>query len=399
MVGFQEFEKSFEWMDGINSTKMITTIGTDGRAYAQIGKYQGGGVDDLRQDAVMQQLFGLVNTFFEQRADCRRRELRMRTYRVVPFSPRSGILQFVESCKPYGTFARDAHLRYRREDFSPDHCRKLMGQVHVANAEILKAKRMVAAGRRPDRDSTHLKEPRSARLEYDRVCANFRPAFHNFFLEMFPSPPLWFERRLTYTRSVAASSMITYLVGLGDRHAANILVDSSTAEVIHIDHGIAFEQGKLLDVPETVPFRLTRDMVDGMGAAGTEGVFRRCCEHTVDVLRAHKDELLTIMDVLLHDPLHSWTLTKQKAAARQRDSDEVALLAPGGRAEAEEDVDGANSSETFEASTVLQRIREKLDGIEMGEVLDVQSQVQRLLQEATDPDKLAALYHGWQAWL
>ena len=36
-------------------------------------------------------------------------------------------------------------------------------------------------------------------------------------------------------------------------------------EVVHIDLGIVFDQGKLLSIPELLPFRLTRDMVDGMG--------------------------------------------------------------------------------------------------------------------------------------
>ena len=40
-------------------------------------------------------------------------------------------------------------------------------------------------------------------------------------------------------------------------------------QVVHIDLGIAFEQGRFLTTPELVPFRLTRDIVDGMGAAGT----------------------------------------------------------------------------------------------------------------------------------
>ena len=39
--------------------------------------------------------------------------------------------------------------------------------------------------------------------------------------------------------------------------------------------GIAFEQGHILPTPETVPFRLTRDVEDGMGVSGIEGVFRR----------------------------------------------------------------------------------------------------------------------------
>ncbi len=38
--------------------------------------------------------------------------------------------------------------------------------------------------------------------------------------------------------------------------------------MVHIDLGVAFEQGRFLNTPELVPFRLTRDVVDGMGATG-----------------------------------------------------------------------------------------------------------------------------------
>lgn len=62
---------------------------------------------------------------------------------------------------------------------------------------------------------------------------------------------------------------------------------------------MAFEQGKTLPTPETVPFRLTRDIVDGMGIAGVEGVFRRCCEKTMSLMRAHQEELRTIVEVSL----------------------------------------------------------------------------------------------------
>ena len=41
-------------------------------------------------------------------------------------------------------------------------------------------------------------------------------------------------------------------MGLGDRHSMNVLVDERTAEVVHIDLGIAFEQGLLLKTPERV---------------------------------------------------------------------------------------------------------------------------------------------------
>ena len=37
--------------------------------------------------------------------------------------------------------------------------------------------------------------------------------------------------------------------------------------------------------------------MDGMGIAGVEGVFRRCCQETMKVIRASHEELRTILEV------------------------------------------------------------------------------------------------------
>lgn len=51
--------------------------------------------------------------------------------------------------------------------------------------------------------------------------------------------------RLKYSRSVAVTSIVGHILGLGDRHLSNILIDTATGEVVHIDLGIAFEQVRL----------------------------------------------------------------------------------------------------------------------------------------------------------
>jgi serine-protein kinase ATM len=106
--------------------------------------------------------------------------------------------------------------------------------------------------------------------------------------------------------SVASSSIVGHVIGLGDRHIYNILIDTRTAEVVHIDLGVAFDAGMFLKVPELVPFRLTRDIVDGFGIVGVDGAFRRCCEKTLSVLRSQTFVLLSILDVFRHDPLCLW---------------------------------------------------------------------------------------------
>ena len=55
---------------------------------------------------------------------------------------------------------------------------------------------------------------------------------------------------------------------------------------MHIDFGIVFEQGKTLLTPETVPFRLTRDMVDGLGITGVEVSHQSVISHQLLVRQA-----------------------------------------------------------------------------------------------------------------
>lgn len=67
--------------------------------------------------------------------------------------------------------------------------------------------------------------------------------------------------------------MLTFSISyrLGDRHGENILLDSVSGEAIHVDFNCLFEKGKTLQVPERVPFRLTHNVVDGLGVTGVEG--------------------------------------------------------------------------------------------------------------------------------
>lgn len=75
----------------------------------------------------------------------------------------------------------------------------------------------------------------------------------------------WLDRRATYTRSLAVNSMVGHILGLGDRHPSNILIERATGMVVHIDFGDCFEVAMHREkFPETVPFRLTRMLTNAM---------------------------------------------------------------------------------------------------------------------------------------
>ena len=388
-AGFVDPNKPPDNPGGINAPILLKVHASDGGVYRQLVK---SGSDDMRQDAVMEQLFELVNRLLARSPEAARRRLRVGTYPVVPFSPAAGCVGFVTGTVELGWWLykdsamKGAHKRYRPQDWSYSDCRNVLDKA-----------------RNPARGDGGGGGKLAARLveEYGRICNHFRPVLRHFFTEHFASPSEWLERRLAFTRSAATSSIVGYVVGLGDRHASNILISTSTAEVTHIDLGCAFEQGRLLRVPETVPFRLTRDVVDGMGVNGVEGPFRACAGVTMAVMRASKEALMTIVEVFIHDPLYNWTLNDFERDRRQRDDGEDGEDIDGNddmEVDGEE-VGAAGDARNSEATRALGRVRAKLDGVEGGEVYAPDGQVAKLIEEARDPRNLCALYSGWGSFL
>ncbi|KAG7127639.1 Serine/threonine-protein kinase TEL1 like [Verticillium longisporum] len=219
----------------------------------QMSIASGGGNDDLRQDAIMEQVFAAVSSLLKLHRETQRRNLGIRTYKVLPLTSASGLIE---------------------------------KEISAVQGKSVDAR--VSA--------------------YRKVKERFHPVMKYFFMEYFVDPDEWFVKRTAYTRTTAAISMLGHILGLGDRHGHNILLDNKTGEVVHIDLGVAFEMGRVLPMPELVPFRLTRDIEDGMGVT-KEGVFQRCCEFTLDALREETYSIMTILDVLRYDPLYSWSIS------------------------------------------------------------------------------------------
>ncbi|KFA46746.1 hypothetical protein S40293_08118 [Stachybotrys chartarum IBT 40293] len=354
---------------GVSAPKIITALASNGLKYKQLVK---GGHDDLRQDAIMEQVFAAVSSLLKLHRTTQQRNLGIRTYKVLPLTATSGLIEFVPNTIPLHEFLMPAHERYHPKDMKGGQCRKDIFAVQNRAVDV--------------RIST-----------YRRVTEKFHPVMRYFFMEYFVDPDDWFEKRLAYTRSTAAISMLGHVLGLGDRHGHNILLDTKTGEAIHIDLGVAFEAGRILPVPELVPFRLTRDIVDGMGITKTEGVFRRCCEFTLDALREEQYSIMTILDVLRYDPLYTWSMSPLRLAKMQkarRDDEEAVDEADTGVAEARKGKKAAGpSNEASEADRALEVVQKKLS-----KTLSVTATVNDLINQATDERNLAVLYSGWAAY-
>ena len=183
---------------------------------------------------------------------------------------------------------------------------------------------------------------------------------------------------------------------------ARILLHEKTGAVVHIDFGIVFEQGKLLSTPERVPFRLTRNVIDGMGPSGTEGTFVSSAEETIRVLRKNTGALLTILSAVVEDPLYRWNLTPVEARERQAQDefDEAKGIATGKAHALTASLFPTDQNKA--AAMAIGKIKAKLQGYEdstSGEQHGMLGQVLLLVNSARDADNLCKMFVGWMPWV
>jgi phosphatidylinositol 4-kinase len=82
-----------------------------------------------------------------------------------------------------------------------------------------------------------------------------------------------------FKRSLAAYSIISYILQLKDRHNGNVLIDNE-GHIIHIDFGFMLSNSPGSVGFEAAPFKLTQDYVDVLGGIGSAGFddYKKLCK-------------------------------------------------------------------------------------------------------------------------
>lgn len=355
-------------LNSLQRPRKLTIRGSDGKSYGLLCKPK----DDLRKDQRLMEFNTMINRALKRDQDTSKRRLYIKTYAVTPLSEESGAIEWVEGIKPI----RDILLSlYKRRGISPNYndIRHLLNEA-----------------------SSH---PSNYNLFTSRLLPQFPPVLHEYFTDTFPSPSSWFTSRLRYTRTHAVMSMVGHVLGLGDRHGENILLEESSGGIFHVDFNCLFDKGLTFEKPELVPFRLTHNMVDAMGPehTGLEGPFRRCAELVLRCARTEHDTLMNVLETFLHDPTADFIGHQAGAGAAKKQR-----KAAGANNNAAKDAapDVARSSVPETPQEVLDSVSGKVRGFLAGQSvpLGVEGHVQALIGMATDEGNLCRMYIGWCAF-
>ncbi|KZT27933.1 phosphatidylinositol 3-kinase [Neolentinus lepideus HHB14362 ss-1] len=388
------FASKFTVISSKQRPRRFSLKGSDGRDYQYILK----GHEDLRQDERVMQLFSLVNTLLSVDTNSYKRRLHIQRYPVIPLAPNAGLIGWVQDSDTLHVLVKD----YRES-------RKVL-----LNIEYRLMLQMA-----PDYENLILLQKVEV-FEYALENTTGQDLYRVLWLKSSNSEH-WLERRATYTRSLAVNSMVGHILGLGDRHPSNILLERKTGKVVHIDFGDCFEVAMVREkFPEKIPFRLTRMLTHAMEVSGIEGSFRNTCEITMGVLRDNKESLMAVLEAFVYDPLINWRLMQHDVDARRgEDSDPVRAAelqrvtayaqGPTRKLKADEndifnealgDPGAKQEVRNERALSVYNRVQHKLTGRDFNPdvVLSVTQQVEKLILQATSLENLCQCFSGWCAF-
>mmetsp|Transcript_226 Transcript_226/g.287 ORF Transcript_226/g.287 Transcript_226/m.287 type:complete len:600 (+) Transcript_226:69-1868(+) len=101
----------------------------------------------------------------------------------------------------------------------------------------------------------------------------------------------------TFVRSCAGYCVITYILGIGDRHLDNLLI-TPKGNLFHIDFGFILGKDPK---PLPPPMKLCKEMVEGMGGASSEHYLKfkeHCCE-AYNILRKSANLILNLFQLMI----------------------------------------------------------------------------------------------------
>jgi len=255
------------------------------------------GTEDLRQDQRVSQLFSISQKIMDRNAKCRSKQLKINYYSVYPLTIDFGIVEWMNSAASLASMVK-AGFPTGSSDPSKalEHCMTAYMSTVLDNKD--QHVEMLAA-------AVNKSVSGDLRTKMEKICAIIpEDALRRGMHSAASSIMMFHQFRQEFSRTVAASSAVQWILGIGDRHAENNLISKTNGGLLPIDFGIAFGDGvSRLPIPELMPFRLSPQMQFVFAPLQAKYILRRRMASVFSALREKSSEILSLCEVFVKDRL------------------------------------------------------------------------------------------------
>ncbi|XP_065324991.1 phosphatidylinositol 3-kinase catalytic subunit type 3-like isoform X2 [Gordionus sp. m RMFG-2023] len=118
----------------------------------------------------------------------------------------------------------------------------------------------------------------------------------------------------TYIKSCAGYCVITYILGIGDRHFDNLLI-TKTGKLFHIDFGYILGRDPK---PMPPPMKLSKEMVEAMGGTTSKHYqnFKKLCYTAFLHLRRHANLIMNLFSLMLDANIPDICLERERTVKK-----------------------------------------------------------------------------------
>ncbi|CEP14473.1 hypothetical protein [Parasitella parasitica] len=206
--------------------------------------------DDLRQDQLVIQIISLMNKLLLKE----NLDLKLTPYKVLATAADSGMIQFVPSMSLAGVL--NEHQNNILNFFKAHHPSLEPGNVYGIDPKVME----------------------------------------------------------TYTRSCAGYCVITYLLGVGDRHLDNLLL-ATDGHLFHVDFGFILGRDPK---PFPPPMKLCKEMIEAMGGANSPHYlsFQQYCYTAFTTLRRNANLILNLFSLMVDANIPDIKIEPEKAVMK-----------------------------------------------------------------------------------
>nr|XP_010307429.1 PREDICTED: DNA-dependent protein kinase catalytic subunit [Balearica regulorum gibbericeps] len=407
------FDERIRVMESLRKPKRITIRGSDEQEYPFLVK----GGEDLRQDQRIEQLFDVMNIILSQDATCSQRNMQLKTYQVIPMTTRLGLIKWLENTCTLKEFLKNSmsekeDINYNSEKGPratySEWLSKMGGKVQgISRYHVMY------------RNASRTEAVRSFKSRESSVPEDL---LRRAFVKMSTSPEAFLSLRSHFASSHALICISHWILGIGDRHLSNFMINKETGGMVGIDFGYAFGSAtQFLGVPELMPFRLTRQFVNLMMPVKEWGLIYSVMVHALRAYRQDPDLLISTMDVFVKEPSLDWKNFEQRQLKKggtwikEINTSEVNWYPLQKVSYVKRKLTGANpatitcdelrlghekslSYNDF-AAVARGNADHNIRAKEPEDGLSVETQVRCLIDQATDPNVLGRVWEGWEPWM